>query len=314
MWSDMRWILALVVAVASMGCAAAPDEEAASSEDALAETKPCSVLVAMSDSDKLTAVSDSLLTKGQTKEYRFGYLLDEMAIPVNALLDAGCKVTFTDPSGVEPPRDKQGDTAFYFTDGLPEGLLPGAQARAELARALTLVDAPESPVRGKGLGSFDTPIPYDHLVKDGVADATALAGYDAIFIPGGYSGMNHWNDAKLGAILRWFHRNDRLTVTLCRGGVSLRSTTADGGAFEYAGYNMTTYATIEDDLASKTNGIKPLWDLPFHPNEKLKEVGANVTFRPFKPNVVEDRDLLSGENQFSAHALGKRMVERLTSR
>lgn len=306
-------VAATLLALFAAGCSAAgADDEAATSEAAVTG-KQCSVLVVMSDEDKMVAVSDSLLTRGRTKEYRFGYLLDEMSIPVLALLDAGCAVTFTDPRGIEPPRDPQGDSAMYFTDGPAQALLPSAAARAELARSLDLVDGDDSPVRGRGPGSLDTPLPYDRLVKDGVADATELSKYDAIFVPGGYSGMNHWKDARLGTMLRWFHENDRLTVTLCRGGVALRST-METGDFEYRGYAMTTYARVEDDLASKTNGIKPLWDIPVHAGEELAEAGGKVSFRPFKPNVVADRDLLTGENQFSAHELARQFVSTLTAR
>ncbi len=327
-----RLLVALLSTLAALtGCAATGDDDTTSSEDALGANQ-CSVLVVMSDAKTLRAVGASLLTRGQTKNYEYGYLLDEMAVPVRALLDAGCKVTFTNPTGVEAPRDRQGDAAFYFTDGLPDPgpdaslldevaaklrldrLVPGPQAHRELADALSLVDSPASPIRGKGPGSLDSPLPFDALVRDGNADPAKLSTYDAVFVPGGYAPMlNLWNDARLGSILRWFHRNDRLTVTLCRGGVALRST-AEGGAFEYRGYRMTTYATIEDDVASLTNGIKPLWDLPFHPNEKLREQGANVVFRPFRSHVVEDRDLITGENQFSAHALASRFVGALTAR
>lgn len=74
---------------------------------------------------------------------------------------------------------------------------------------------------------------------------------------------------------------------------------------------MTTYATVEDDAVSVINKILPTHRLPFHPNEKLKELGGRLSFSPFKVHVVEDRELLTGENQHTAHALARRFVQRL---
>jgi putative intracellular protease/amidase len=284
----------------------------------------------MSDASTLTAVTTVPL-RHTTKDFKFGFLLDEMAIPVEALLAHGCTVVYANPTGVEPPRDASGDDALYFTDGVPTGapgasalsaaaaklrldkLVPTAAARAELAAALELVTSPDSPVRGKGPGSFDTPRRFaDFLGADGEAAPDTLSGFDAVFIPGGYAPMlNLYNDPQLGAILRWFHAQERLTVTLCRGGVGLRSAATADGAWIYAGYKMTTYSTVEDDVASLVGKVLPLWDLPFHPNAKLKELGADVGFTPFQSHTVEDRELLTGENQWSAHELADRFLKRL---
>ncbi len=320
--------------LAASGCSIATQDGDGTNVSTSADTaRTCNVLVAMSDADTLTAVGVSPFTFWKTKSFRFGYLLDEMAIPVRALLDAGCRVTFANPTGTEPPRDPEGDTPLYFIDGLPQAdrgsppllafearlrfdrLIPGSAAHAELADALALVRAPSSPILGHGTGSFDAPHRFSDFVgDDGEARAETLTKYDAIFVPGGYAPMlNLWNDAQLGAILRHFHQEQKLTVTLCRGGVALRSAATDDG-WIYDGYAMTTYATIEDDLASFLAKVLPLYDLPFHPNEKLREAGARLDLRPFYAHVVEDRELLTGENQWSAHLLADRFIASLRER
>lgn len=298
--------------------------------EAPADTPPCKVLVAMSDASTLVAVPTTPLSHA-TKNFEFGFLLDEMAIPVQALLDAGCQVVFANPTGVEPPRDKSGDSALFFTDGLaeaPEGaslltaakaklrldaLVPGAKEKAELASALRLVMDPASPIRGKGPGSFDTPRRFaEFLGESSEGSNDALSSFQAIFVPGGYAPMlNLWNDAELGAVLRWFHANGKVTFTLCRGGVSLRSAATEGG-WIYSGYRMTTYSSVEDDVASLIGGVLPFYQLPFHPNHKLRDVGAALVFQPFHSNVVDDRDLMTGENQWSAHELGAKMAQKIT--
>lgn len=295
----MRFLLIPVVVLASSSCRVAdPASVPRSSESA----SSCRVLVAMSDTGTLVAPSAVPLSRA-TKEFQFGYLLDEMAIPVQALLDDGCSVTFATPSGEPPVRDPQGDSALYFTDG--DALIPGAEAKAELRSALTLVDDPSSPINGKGPGSLDQPVAFSQLGE-------ALEQFDAIFIPGGYAPMlNLWNDAELGRILRWFHSEERLTVTLCRGGVALASAVDPDGSWIYEGYAMTTYSTVEDDVASVIGKVLPFYRLPFHPNHKLRDLGAALEFSPFHSFVVEDRELLTGGNQWSAHALATRFVERL---
>jgi putative intracellular protease/amidase len=303
--SSQSPLFVLCVAVLLSACGGgSPDplsDSASSISGAVAGSK-CHVLVAMNDASILLALPVKALAT-ESKEFAFGYLLNEMAVPVNALLDAGCKVTFATPRGKQPVRDVQGDQPFYFTDGVR---VPGQQARLELKRALALVEDASSPVRGKGLGSFDTPLRFSDLNTPQKLDE-----YSAIFMPGGYAPMLglHEND-QLGSILRYFNGKNRLTVTLCRGGVALASA-AVGRDWVYRGYRMTTYATVEDDAVSVINKILPTHRLPFHPNEKLKELGARLSFSPFKVHVVEDRELLTGENQHTAHALARRFVQRL---
>jgi putative intracellular protease/amidase len=320
----------VVVLTAAMGCA--PEEHAAKSTPQAATAGSCRVLVVMSDASTLTAVN---AFTSSTRDFEFGYLLDEMAIPVRALLDEGCAVTFANPSATEPPRDPEGDTPAYFTDGLKgaaiasvastvaqlTSLVAPPAAAQELDGALALVTGADSPIRGHGPGSIDTPLPLASFVgADGEALDASLAPFAAVYVPGGYGPMllergssttGLWNDPNVGAILRWFHGQARLTVTLCRGGVALRSAKQDGRPWIYDGYTMTTYSSFEDDVASVLGGVIFPWMLPFHPNEKLAEVGGVLDFAPFVPHIVDDGELLTGENQFSAHALGARFVERL---
>jgi hypothetical protein len=74
---------------------------------------------------------------------------------------------------------------------------------------------------------------------------------------------------------------------------------------------MTTYSTLEDDVASTIDHILPFYQLPFHPNHKLRDLGADLDFVAFQSHVVEHRELLTGENQWSAHELAARLVTRL---
>ena len=284
----------------------------------------CSVLVVMSSADTLAAVPNKIpftsisLSAGGTKSFKFGFLLNEMAVPVMALVKHGCKVTYATPDGQIPVRDPQGDTPTYFTDGVR---IPDAKARQDLKDALSLVTNPkESEVLSKGPGSFNEPLTLASLNNPAKLDA-----FDAIFIPGGYAAMLNlrstgntgptpvpglWEDKNLGSILRYFNSKSRLTVTLCRGGVSLASAANDQG-WVYAGYKMTTYSTLEDNLASNLNKVLPTHQLPFHPNEKLKELGARLIFRNFQAHIVEDREVLMGQNQSSAHKLARRFVEKI---
>lgn len=73
--------------------------------------------------------------------------------------------------------------------------------------------------------TLSSPVRFDSLLRgDGSADATKLARFHAVFVPGGYAPMlDLWNDE-----LRWFHRTPHGHALPRRGGVALRST-AEGG-------------------------------------------------------------------------------------
>ena len=157
-----------------------------------------------------------------------------------------------------------------------------------------------------------------------------LDGYAGVFVPGGQAPIvDLMQDAYLGEILRHFHARGKPTAFLCHGpiaslaalphakeyraaliagDISKASELAEG--WQYAGYKMTVFSASEE---------KPIEEqiihgkLYFNMPDALRTAGGNVitTAVDFSPHVVEDRELITGQNPRSDHPLAAKLIEAL---
>ena len=157
-----------------------------------------------------------------------------------------------------------------------------------------------------------------------------LAGYAGVFVPGGQAPVvDLMQDADLGKILRHFHARGKPTAFLCHGPIAslaalshakeYRAALIDGDVskaselakgWQYAGYKMTVFSASEE---------KPIEELIlrgklyFNMPDALRIAGGDVTTDPvdFAPHVVDDRELITGQNPRSDHPLAAKLVEVL---
>lgn len=138
-----------------------------------------------------------------------------------------------------------------------------------------------------------------------------LNSFSGIVVPGGHSPMGDLGDNKaLGHILNYFHNTRKPTGVICHGPIALLSTKYDNnGEFAYKGYKVTCYANKEEASIEMMWGAK----LQKKVEDALREAGANVevTTLPLMPNVVKDRELVSGEGPTSAWKFGQEFVKML---
>ncbi len=254
------------------------------------------VLVVLSDSDHLD------LRDGRA--FQTGFYLNELMQPVQALREAGHTITFATPRGAAPTLDRSSVDKMYF--GGDEAAMNASLA---LLGELKLTSPDGSPVlslaRVEQLG-------YDR--------------FDAVYVPGGHAPMQDLlTSPELGRLLTDFHAKGKTTTLVCHGPIALLSTLPDAPAFVrsleadaaasqpgwiYAGYQLTVISNQEEEIA------KALLDggaMKFYPQTALEAAGArhlsNQT--PFSPNVVIDRELITGQNPASAPAVAQALIERL---
>ncbi|MFZ4876482.1 type 1 glutamine amidotransferase domain-containing protein [Janthinobacterium sp. Mn2066] len=241
------------------------------------------------------------------KQYATGYYLDELAVPLRKLIDAGYTPVYASPDGTVPSYDRVSHDKMFF-DGSEE----------KLAAAVKLVQGEQGPVHPKKLSAV-------------LAEGTA--GYAGIFIPGGHAPMQDLSqDQELGKILLTFHDTQRPTGVICHGPTALLSTLSDPLAFRkaliagdiestskiaagwpYAGYRLTVFSSAEEKFIEGPKAQLGGY-VQFHAADALAEAGAHVDrVAAYHPNVVEDRELVSGEQPFSSDAFGDAFVARLDS-
>jgi putative intracellular protease/amidase len=241
--------------------------------------------------------ANSILLKNGEREHA-GYYLNEMTIPPRAVIGAGYEIVLATPDGRRPVMDPQSAVASYFGD-----------SDHALREALDFVD---------NFPAMQNPRSMRSVIDQG------LDGYVAVFVPGGHPPMvDLMEDPDLGEILRYFHANGKLTVLLCHGPVALaaalpnprafRAALANGdeeaakkiaGAWPYSGYRMTAFSNDEEHWVENTymGGRK----VPFYIDDALRIAGGDVEISDkgiFQSHAVEDRELITGQNPPSDHAL-----------
>jgi putative intracellular protease/amidase len=277
--NEMKRAATILICLAFFGCS---KEVTVPSRTPVAgsNSSPPKILVIVS--------SKSELQLREGKVYPTGYYLNEITVPVRKMSDRGYEIVFANPNGNPPKMDKRSDSPDHF------GKDPLAyQSYREFHDRLEGLQNPQklSAVIEKGL---------EH--------------YSAVFFPGGHAPMvDLIRDKDVGKILNHFHQAGKPTAFICHGPIALISTVKDPEAFvralekgdreealklasgwPYAGYRMTIFSTAEEQVAEETQlGGK----VRFYPDDALIAAGGKVDLaEPWSPNVVKDRELITGQN------------------
>jgi putative intracellular protease/amidase len=235
-----------------------------------------------------------------------GYYLNELTVPVRALMQEGYEITFSNPQGNTPQMDVNSAVPGFFGGD-----------EAKLQDYLKFKDS---------LTGLKNPTRISDVIASG------LDQYDAVFVPGGHGPMiDLLDDPDAGIVMRHFHQTSKPTAVLCHGPISLLSALpnskevvaalaagdaagahAKAQGWIYSGYKMTIFSTAEEQQREPLEiGGKVL----FYPDFALKTAGGNVSVvAPWQSYVLQDRELISGQNPFSDVALLKLLLPALEGR
>lgn len=255
------------------------------------------VLVVLSDADRLE------LKDG--KAFPTGFYLNELMQPVKALLDAGHEVSFATPLGRAPSLDRGSVDPMYFG-----GDAQALRAHQALLEKLALTAPDKSPVLSL---ERVAQIGYDR--------------YDAVYVPGGHAPMQDLlASPALGRLLSDFHAKGKTTALVCHGPIALLSTLPDPAGFAaaladgrraaappqwiYRGYRVTVISDREEEIAKPQLGGGAM---KFYPQAALQAAGVRYqsNAEPWAPQVVTDRELITGQNPASAPGVAAELLRRL---
>lgn len=233
-----------------------------------------------------------------------GQYLNETVVPAMAVRDAGYEVVLATPDGTKPHIDPASDSAAHFD---------GDESAYARARAYWNDDPAMNAVRS-----------LRAVIED------RLDQYAGVFVPGGHAPIvDLMQDAELGTILRHFHERAKPTALLCHGPISITAAMPHAREFRaaliagapekaaewakgwpYAGYAMTVFSESEEKIAEEhVLQAKLHFDMPF----ALRTAGGTVstTAADFQPNVVVDRELITGQNPRSDHPIAAAFIAAL---
>ena len=139
-----------------------------------------------------------------------------------------------------------------------------------------------------------------------VADAD-VAAYDAIYMTGGHGVCFDFQSPDLAKLTAAFWEAGKVVSAVCHGPAGLLEVKLSGGEYLVAGKDVTGFSWKEEELAKRDKAV------PYSLEEELKKRGAKYgkSSIPFKSHVVEDGNLITGQNPASAAAVGEAVVKRL---
>jgi putative intracellular protease/amidase len=209
--------------------------------------------------------------------YATGYWAEEFASPYKILTDAGHEVVVGTPNGVTPNVDMM---------SLRPQMAGGEQGALDLEAIIRSAEAMRRPLKLSDI---------------------RLEDYDAVYVPGGHGPMADLAfDADVGRLLTAQLASGNPLFIVCHGPAAMLATRIHGVS-PFKGYRITCFTNEEEEAVGMAS--RATWLLETDIKEK---VGVEYSRGPiWKPYMVEDRNLVTGQNPASAALLGKRLLEVL---
>ena len=212
---------------------------------------------------------------GDTGE-KTGYWYDEMAAPYYRLRDAGADVVFASPAGGTPPVDPMSEESDYTTDDT-ERFDGDTEAQSAVGASVRL-------------------------------DSVSADDFDGVFYAGGHGPI--WDLAEDSVSIRlieaFWNAGKPISFT-CHGPVVLRHVTDAAGQPLVHGKRVTGFANTEESAVKRTDAV------PFLLEDELKRLGGDYSkIEDWKPYVVEDGRLITGQNPNSAGPVANALLAQLS--
>ena len=224
---------------------------------------------------KILMVLTSHSRLGNTGE-KTGFWLEEFAAPYYTFKDAGATITLTSPLGGQPPLDPKSD--------IPETQTEDTQRFKN------------DPAAQKILA---------HTLKLGEVSAS---DFDAVFYPGGHGPL--WDlaeDPSSIALIEATLAAGKPIALVCHAPGVLRRVKATNGQSVVQGKTVTGFTNTEEQAAGLTEIV------PFLVEDMLKKNGGDYSkAADWKPYVVQDGQLITGQNPASSAPAAKELLQQLS--
>ena len=213
---------------------------------------------------------------GVLRNRKTGVWLEDFAVAHDILSEAGYEVKAASPLGGEVPVDPD---SLRRTE--PYGFDPGTWME-----------------RKKDL--LMESIPLNEVGHD---------EYDAVYYPGGYGSFWDLSVSRENAeLLESFIRNGKPVAAIRHGGAALLSARETSGQSILNGRRVTGASDDEERQMALDRVV------PFSLGKRLRRCGAEyVCSEPWKPHVVADGMLITGQNTQSAGKLARSMLSLMES-
>lgn len=206
-----------------------------------------------------------------------GFWLEEFAAPYYVFKDAGAEVVLASPAGGQPPLDPKSDLPEFQT-AMTERFKGDNAARAELA--------------------------HTHQLSEIKQD-----DFDAVFYPGGHGPLWDLAESPVSiALIESFDRAGKPMAFVCHAPGVLRHVKNAQNELLIKGRNVTGFTNGEEEAVELTDVV------PFLIEDAFIAAGAHYSKgSDWVPYVVEDGNLVTGQNPASSEAAAAALLRKLQS-
>ncbi|MGA0560894.1 type 1 glutamine amidotransferase domain-containing protein [Ancylobacter sp. VNQ12] len=216
-------------------------------------------------------------TRADGSTYDTGVWAEEFIVMDEALIEAGLQVDLATPGGMQPTID-------------PLSLQPEIIGQEAADRYRDYL--------ARNAGRLQKP-----LLLAGID----VNRFDAVVVPGGHGPMEDlYRDADMGRILVQANQASTLIASVCHGPAALLAASDEDGRWPFAGRRMTSLSDEEEiEFGTATNA-------PWLLADTLRKRGAIFEQGPnWGSYIVQDGNLLTGQNPASTAALAKALIAAL---
>jgi putative intracellular protease/amidase len=134
--------------------------------------------------------------------------------------------------------------------------------------------------------------------------------YDAIYLTGGHGVMFDFTAEGLARKVAEFFEAGKIVSAVCHGAGGLLNARLSTGEYLLKGHKATGFSWREEELARRADVV------PFSLEEEMKKRGAKYekAILPYATHVVEDGQLITGQNPKSARGVAEAVLKRLRTR
>lgn len=204
-----------------------------------------------------------------------GFWIEEFASPYYTFLDEGADITLASPKGGQPPIDPSSDTPDAQTEAT-ERFKNDDELQQKLAKTHKLSEVDE-------------------------------ADFDAVFYPGGHGPL--WDlaeDENSISLIESFNSNNKPVGFVCHAPAALKKVKGTDGQPLVKGKKVTGFSNSEEE------GVGLMEVVPFKVEDMLEEKGgAYSKADDWQPYVVEDGNLVTGQNPASSESVAKKLLSQL---
>ncbi|MBL4710487.1 MAG: type 1 glutamine amidotransferase domain-containing protein, partial [Flavobacteriales bacterium] len=134
---------------------------------------------------------------------------------------------------------------------------------------------------------------------------------DAIFFPGGLGLMTDMVDNPLvKEVIKKVYENEKVIGAVCHGPSALLNVILSDGSNLLKGKKINSFTKAEEEEDKHTLGDV----IPFMLDEELIKQGALFSYdKPFESYVINDGNIITGQNPASASKVALKMIDLLTN-